>query len=609
MNIRYGKIIQFLVICLLVSFLENLRLTLADIGLSGNETGDSADLIACPCRLSTHRDYNNKVIYEKALNQIHVLCLINDAISEELFSHYSPQLMNVNMHLISEHAAEELLNSSLRNLKSNCSGIIRFIHHSKQENDEVFLLKRKCPGRCLPLPFTEIPIHWLLPPFDTNHPVLCSLTQSGIWESFEKHGHHHRRENVSVDASPTIEHLLGGSPAGTAAAIGHLLGAIARRRIEECTERGRWPLTSFIPHKNTSNKSWTNESYLLPHKSFYPRRVVYGLIVWIGTTSKLSLAEHQYEVLRQQNQDRNDSEKIFGWIATEDQYPCRVTAPLNKTVRVCPQQFAHHHMLPATKLGHADVIHSGWACAQRRPLRALAHVLLLYDPQFILLVDDDTWVNMKILEYGSPLSRLITTTMLHDALVLGQLNGGNKVTKSGFFYGGAGYLMSKGLLDVLDGYTLVGPDPWGDTYRDNKQLAHLGLMEVAVEELSKGGCPGPCLSLNPNITLLPHFVSNTAQLKVRLVDLCATLMSDEGTCYHSDHSLSRCLIHGAYASVWDVKCQGWKIPKSDPPAYTHMCMGLANCSSPVLTCHRWVANVSDPGLNPIDVTIWQRAQG
>lgn len=48
--------------------------------------------------------------------------------------------------------------------------------------------------------------------------------------------------------------------------------------------------------------------------------------------------------------------------------------------------------------------------------------------------------------------------------VLGQLTGGNKVTKGGFYYGGAGYLMTKPLLHRLIGHDLSGPDPYGDRW-------------------------------------------------------------------------------------------------------------------------------------------------
>jgi hypothetical protein len=43
--------------------------------------------------------------------------------------------------------------------------------------------------------------------------------------------------------------------------------------------------------------------------------------------------------------------------------------------------------------------------------------------------------------------------------------------------------------------------------------------------------------------------------QVRLVDLCTNVFSEEDTCYHSDHALSRCFAHAAYADIWNVKCQ------------------------------------------------------
>ena len=39
-------------------------------------------------------------------------------------------------------------------------------------------------------------------------------------------------------------------------------------------------------------------------------------------------------------------------------------------------------------------------CAQNRPLRALAHILLLYDPIYILIADDDTYINIQMLLPG-----------------------------------------------------------------------------------------------------------------------------------------------------------------------------------------------------------------
>jgi hypothetical protein len=64
---------------------------------------------------------------------------------------------------------------------------------------------------------------------------------------------------------------------------------------------------------------------------------------------------------------------------------------------------------------------SGWACAQRRPLRSLAHILTLLNPMTIILLDDDTYLNYDLLikKYGGYLS----STMMLRPLVVGELGG------------------------------------------------------------------------------------------------------------------------------------------------------------------------------------------
>jgi hypothetical protein len=43
--------------------------------------------------------------------------------------------------------------------------------------------------------------------------------------------------------------------------------------------------------------------------------------------------------------------------------------------------------------------------------------------------------------------------------------------------------------------------------------------------------------------------------------------------------------------------QGWKIPHTD--FITGMCMGCDKCGENLLTCHRWMPNVSTPDLRPM----------
>lgn len=88
-----------------------------------------------------------------------------------------------------------------------------------------------------------------------------------------------------------------------------------------------------------------------------------------------------------------------------------------------------------------------------------------------------------------------------------------------------------------------------------------------------------------------------AILGVRLIELCTNILSEEGTCHHSDHALTRCFVHAVYADVWDVRCQGWKIPHTD--FTTSMSMGVDMCGEQTLKCHRWMPNVSTSDLSPM----------
>ena len=64
--------------------------------------------------------------------------------------------------------------------------------------------------------------------------------------------------------------------------------------------------------------------------------------------------------------------------------------------------------------------------------------------------------------------------------------------------------------------------------------------------------------------------------------------------------MSRCLIHGVYADVWDAQCGGAMIGNSSPQEKVGMCMGIDDCSAThLLTCHRWYPNITDPLLKPV----------
>jgi hypothetical protein len=78
---------------------------------------------------------------------------------------------------------------------------------------------------------------------------------------------------------------------------------------------------------------------------------------------------------------------------------------------------------------------TGWGCAQRRPLRALAHATLLYDSDFVFLVDDDSYINIKLITYEGIFSGIIFKELKNNPVVLGQLTGGGNSIYGGIFLG------------------------------------------------------------------------------------------------------------------------------------------------------------------------------
>ena len=204
----------------------------------------------------------------------------------------------------------------------------------------------------------------------------------------------------------------------------------------------------------------------------------------------------------------------------------------------------------------------GWACAQRRPLRTLSHILLLFDPEFILMADDDTYINYD---------RLVTTyrsniygIMQNIPIVLGEFQGKPRhLTSKGLFVGGSGYFLSKAVVNRLISNETIHYVP-GDKYHYRTPELQRALS-VAIEAFQKGSttCPEDCVDYNPlkhpptrayppadarddswkSQSGLLHngFIS----ISIPLVQLCTNMMANEHTCLHSDHSLGRCLVYGA----------------------------------------------------------------
>jgi hypothetical protein len=109
---------------------------------------------------------------------------------------------------------------------------------------------------------------------------------------------------------------------------------------------GLWPMGSFS-HKNDSSKQpWSNLAYLRQNVSTFPKRGVYGLIIWVGSIDRIHLSHMQSNLLTLQNKTSNDSQKIFGWIAAEDVYPCNFRCKyvyiwLGLDINICVYMFIY----------------------------------------------------------------------------------------------------------------------------------------------------------------------------------------------------------------------------------------------------------------------------
>ena len=234
----------------------------------------------CPCRSSSSHNIFDE---EKLLNltsKVHVICLIKNLAADSILSNSRHNNSSFNYKFISIDDAE-LVNKFPKDNESfpfaarECDALISLSMNMTLNDTEK--MERRCPGTCKPFPFIEIPIQYLTPPFDLSQTISCSMT---IGTALTHGG------LVARHSSSSTNNFNTSIPSGRS--VDNILHSIARRRMEECLERGLWPMGSFSHHNDSNNLhsqkhiKYSNSSYLLPHKSRFPRRKVYGLIIWIG---------------------------------------------------------------------------------------------------------------------------------------------------------------------------------------------------------------------------------------------------------------------------------------------------------------------------------------
>ena len=521
--------------------------------------------ITCPCSLN-----DDTLSLKSASNQEHLLCIEDTDAAKSFFASLTPSSLNLNYRLLQDdfNDAEIGATASSKYNSRDCDVLMKIVSrdnvvHSKNE---------RCPGVCKSIPFVLVPSYFLAAVLNSRSSSfqMCSLNL-------------------------TTSHEMG-MPPNSKLTLGRVLSSIAMRRLQECQENkdplvGSWDYVSsnatqthFVPSINLTVLSHDLDLRLYEKA----RRTVYGVIIWATTASKRQLAHNQAAALRLQKRSSTDSDRIVGWIATEDVYPCgagRRHCSINNDNM--------SNVLPFPEL----------VCAHRLPLRAIAHVTKLFDADFLLVADDSTHVNVKMLSHGTVLSSYILQQMRVSPIVIGDMRR-SLLRAEGIYSGDGGYLMGRAVLSNLSSHVIQARTiADGGVFLVGSQIEPLSVLDEALdfveEYCDKCALVRPPVMASAGNDQSKHYV--TADIEVRVVDLCVSMMAGMGTCYHSDHSVTRCLAHAIYADTLSAGCDGLNITSSDGSALSLvMCSDADHCDmSKSLTCHKYATDPRNINYPPI----------
>jgi hypothetical protein len=432
------------------------------------------------------------------------------------------------------------------NVSAKCNVLLK-IGHSSNPNHGSFSRRSLCPGICRPIPEIRVMSRWLEMGADStteNSLLSCTLTTSMMKSASSPNGVVNHRPYLVGNSSISFSR------------VADMLSTIFWRRIMECYEKKIWyarymqrlnSLAVALPATAKMKENFGNA---------IARRKVSSIVIWIGSQDQIKLIEEQASVLKQF--PFFDETAVIGWAATDESYPCRDSKIkcLTKGRMKCLPQSAINFMS------------AGWGCAQRRPLRSLAHTLLLVEPSFAIVLDGDTFLNYKLLvdKYGSYLTR---GAMVQRPLAVGELMGSwgdtGHLTKWGIYGGGAGYIIGRKALEALVAHEIKYYKGEGvrsrqqdiddsDLFRSNQQIFHLSLYReglkmsskhcssrAAVGSIQAGDSSGDScvLSAKPVISSLNSTLHGKEMsrnlvipIAVRLIDFCANLLANENTCLH-----------------------------------------------------------------------------
>lgn len=321
-----------------------------------------------------------------------------------------------------------------------------------------------CPGNCSPIPRIQLPRQVFSVSLDLA--ITCSISLRTIKE---------------------LAHLNSVNPSEMTTFI-MILSSIFR--IAECTEMPTSP-------------------HLLDFVAAHRREVAF-LIVYVGSTSRQSFIEKQLIMFRNELFHGPPSKSVVTWVADEGLYVCGSKTTTCRGGQLEGTQIKHVDNYPNSELDPRTSLWAakpmgefhGWACAQRRQLRSLAHTLTLFRPNILVMLDDDTFLNWRMLQDNRGYF-LLADTSTHPAIF------GYRYTWSTshpVLLGGAGYVLGPHALRAL--VTSFS----GLTHRPQLRA----MLEQRGANCSHGSTCGQCVQDN----------------SCRVVDICRDLLSPEHTCYH-----------------------------------------------------------------------------
>jgi hypothetical protein len=166
--------------------------------------------------------------------KVYSVCVVKNNESDSLFRSYPIENINIQIEFISELYHQLNQTDSL-----NCSVIIKFLKIGN--NNYYHNMNHQCPGICLPIPYVELPLDLLYPPFITTKSLTCSLTLSAVISHHPNHFSAKINNQVSANKSiiANFDNQFSANISSTAKIklFEIILASVSRRRMEECSER------------------------------------------------------------------------------------------------------------------------------------------------------------------------------------------------------------------------------------------------------------------------------------------------------------------------------------------------------------------------------------